>query len=343
MSEFEEYLGRIRAALDVRPRRAEEILSEVRSHLEARAAELERGGLPREQAAAEAIQSFGDPAELALSLRKANGRHRQLSAARVVLALGLSAAAMIIPVGALEIWYDPYRAALGRVINFDSALGCAAALVVSIGPFAPLAGLLAGRRGWWAPAVPPLGWSLLYWALAVTDRGTDWHNLGPDGVAALFLFPVLVAPLLAALGWIGTRSAGTGTGRAFIAIGSLWMLLQVVVGSASLRDPVGILATIGITESVLLLAVLPVLWSHRPQTVPAVRWGAAALVLFVALMTLGHSVVFDRVFPAYQGLPAGWRMQIALWSFIVGGQAALLLWLGARARRFGQARGVHAA
>jgi hypothetical protein len=61
MHEFEEYLARIRSALSVGERRAQDICAEVKSHLEAAADRLQRSGLSRAEALAEAMRAFGEP------------------------------------------------------------------------------------------------------------------------------------------------------------------------------------------------------------------------------------------------------------------------------------------
>jgi hypothetical protein len=76
MSDLEAYLQRLRASLDVTPARAEVILAEARSHLEAKAAELEEAGLSRPEAVQAAVREFGDASRTGRLLTRANGRHR---------------------------------------------------------------------------------------------------------------------------------------------------------------------------------------------------------------------------------------------------------------------------
>ena len=70
MHEFEEYLKRIRSALNVGARRAEDICAEVRSHLEAAAGQLQQSGLSREEALGEAMRTFGEPHAIGRQLRR---------------------------------------------------------------------------------------------------------------------------------------------------------------------------------------------------------------------------------------------------------------------------------
>jgi len=98
MSEFQAYLEKLRAALDVSPQRADEIVVEARSHLEAKAAELQTGGLSHAEAVREALASFGEAGEMAGQLTRANGGGRTYWALRAalgiaVMLIGLFAAA----------------------------------------------------------------------------------------------------------------------------------------------------------------------------------------------------------------------------------------------------------
>jgi hypothetical protein len=98
MSEFNAYLKKLRAALDVSPQRADEIVAEARTHLEAKAAELEASGLNHGEAVQEAMASFGKAREMAEQLTQANGGGRTYWALRValgvaVMLVGLFAAA----------------------------------------------------------------------------------------------------------------------------------------------------------------------------------------------------------------------------------------------------------
>lgn len=89
MHDFEEYLGQVRALLEVTPRREREICAEVRSHLEALAEKLGREGSSPEEAAQQAIARFGEPEVVARLLARANHRHRRWP---VLLAAPLGAA-----------------------------------------------------------------------------------------------------------------------------------------------------------------------------------------------------------------------------------------------------------
>lgn len=89
MHEFEAYLERLRAVLNVNPRREQEICTEVQSHLEALVEKLQQSGHSPEQAAQEAMASFGQPESLAKLLTRANHRHRRWP---VLLAAPLGAA-----------------------------------------------------------------------------------------------------------------------------------------------------------------------------------------------------------------------------------------------------------
>jgi len=89
MSECNAYLEKLRAALDVSPKRADEILAEARTHLEAKAAELQAGGLSRGDAVREAMEGFGEAGEMAGQLTRANGGGRAYWALRVALGVAV--------------------------------------------------------------------------------------------------------------------------------------------------------------------------------------------------------------------------------------------------------------
>ena len=76
MSDLDAYLAQLRTSLDVTPARAEVILAETLSHLEAKVAELQEAGASREEAVQAAIEEFGDPKTTGRALTQANGRHR---------------------------------------------------------------------------------------------------------------------------------------------------------------------------------------------------------------------------------------------------------------------------
>ena len=107
MSEFAGYLQRLRDELGVDPKRADEICAEVRTHLEARAAQLQESGLGPDDAAAEAVASFGDPTEIAQRLMRANRRHRSFSALRIFVSLALSGGVLFVVIGGLSDAYRP--------------------------------------------------------------------------------------------------------------------------------------------------------------------------------------------------------------------------------------------
>ena len=167
MCDFGEYLEKLRAALDVTPKRTEEICREVRSHLEARSRELIATGLNDNEAAREAVRGFGEPRQMAAQLTQANDKHRRANRLRALLGFMVVFTAMFT---VAFFWQVPSSVHNGvrisrdqRVIHLLAAytplsLTQAKSLfqLLAVLPAAVLAGLLAGRRRWWVAGAPPL-------------------------------------------------------------------------------------------------------------------------------------------------------------------------------------------
>ncbi len=209
MSEIDDYLVQLRSHLgDLDPRRAEEIVAEARSHLEARAAELRSGGMPADEATARAVGAFGNPQQVGRDLLRGNARHRHPSTLRAVAALAVALAHVV----ALDRFMN---SPIGRdhlitgVIMPLTGLGWGpAAALVEYGVFIPvsiLIGMIGGRRFWWIAAAPVVIGTVWFWA-------TVLFRLPPHVEihwgARLIRFAVHAVPrgaLLAGLGWLGSR------------------------------------------------------------------------------------------------------------------------------------------
>jgi type II secretory pathway pseudopilin PulG len=100
MYEFDSYLSQLRSLLEVGPRRTQEICEEVRCHLEAQTRALQRSGLGREEAAAQAMRAFGEPKAVARLLAAANSQHHRQQVLRA-LALGVSIGPPILYLGSV--------------------------------------------------------------------------------------------------------------------------------------------------------------------------------------------------------------------------------------------------
>jgi hypothetical protein len=74
MSRLDDYLNEIGNQLQLGAEAREDILLEVRSHLEDSTRTLQLGGLSREESEAKAVERFGDAKEIGEELRQAHGR-----------------------------------------------------------------------------------------------------------------------------------------------------------------------------------------------------------------------------------------------------------------------------
>lgn len=185
MSDIERYLSELRSHLaDLDPGRAEEIVAEARSHLDARMAQLRSEGLGEDEAAATAVRGFGEPGPVAKRLRRANAGYQHVGPFRLLIAvqLGLAGSSLSTHLLAREL-----------TLPFDLAgLAARSALWVQVlvfgliaGPAALLGGLAAGRSWWWLPAAPVAIMGFM-WSVLGSARGeiTREAVLVAGGIAA---------------------------------------------------------------------------------------------------------------------------------------------------------------
>jgi hypothetical protein len=208
MRDFDDYLDRLRAALDVTPKRAEEICREVRSHLDTRAKELIATGLNAEAAAAEAVRGFGEPKRMAAQLTQANDKYRRANQFGAALGFMVVFAAMFTApnVGALM---------TGTILPLAEAQSLFQLLTML--PAAVLAGMVAGRRRWWVAGAAAVLWSTAF-VMAVfpvfRDR-SSWlpvklHFIG-DVIDVIDVTRTLMWGLvMAGCGYLGSRALGRG-------------------------------------------------------------------------------------------------------------------------------------
>jgi hypothetical protein len=266
MSKIEEYLSRLRSHLDLPPERADEIVAEVRNHLQARAAELEAGGLSHDEAAAEAVRSFGEPDHIARELLEGNARHRRPQVLRALGAIAVSVGAGF----ALAVFYgtSESRNALSiRLMMSITGLDWFDAgwllMVVALVPPALLAGMVGGRRFWWLASAPALFWIGLCWvATAITRRLQPGANVREQLFYALIV-PALAALLFAGFGWLGARLIGARAvlvraigyvfgigGAAYV----LWLAVRALALSLDSPEALGIAAAVAQPAVLMLLA-----------------------------------------------------------------------------------------
>ena len=318
MSEFNGYLAELRSHLsDLDPKRAEEIIAEVRTHLEARAERLRGGGMNDDDATAAAAREFGDPQELAARLREANRGRRRVGPVRILLSVLVAIGGLLIAFSVAEvepIWLRAMDGALASRTplgphHFDTIV-----MVLLIAPAAPLAGLLAGRRCCWLAAWPPLAWGLLLWVMILGDLvlvgSVSQSLLRDEGVFSLILV-FFGGPLLAGLGLLGARlGMQRTTAIAVWAIGVTYLVvLGVVALSLQVHDLVGRLAIIGISGLILGLLAAALLWQKGKPWRRAVLAAVGVCLIFAALMIA--SVNRDP------------QQQVAIWRRLISGEAVL--------------------
>jgi hypothetical protein len=267
MREFDEYLGRLRAGLHLRRSRAEEVLAEVESHLEARAAQWERMGRSRREAAEAAMRGFGRPEAAAEELTMANQRHRLVGAFRGVFAFLLSLVGGVLAFGLLE----GHAPCLTPVLRWLRAVPLsvrptAVVLVTSVlaAPGGVLAGIVAGYRGWWLAGLPMVLGGV-FWLVTAQWAG---------GVGAL----LVGAPITAACALLGSRALG----RPSLARVVMQVCVALLVGGGlhalllQAHDAVGFLAAVAVAELLVGLVILAGMWGGRLAQRQTLVWVSIA-------------------------------------------------------------------
>ncbi len=322
MSDIESYLSELRSHLgDLDPRRAEEIVAEARTHLEAHAEQLRGGGMNDDDASAGAAREFGDPQELAARLRQANRGRRHVGPVRILLSVLVALGGLLI---AFSVWEaEPaWLRLLDRTIASRTFVGAhhveIVVMVLLMGPAAPLAGLLAGRRYCWLAAWPPVSWGLVLWTMIlgnlVLGEPVSQSLLRDEGVPALILIFV-GGPILVGLGLLGTWLAMRRTTAIVVwAIGITYLVpLGAVALSLQVHDLVGRLAVIGISGLILGVLGAAALWQKGKPWRRAVLAVVGVCLIFAALMIA--SVNSDP------------QQQVAIWRRLISGET--VLWGGA--------------
>jgi len=302
MSDFDEYLARLRSALDVNPRRAGEICAEVRSHLEERARQLTEAGMSREAAVAQAAQAFGDPQDVARRLTQANARHRAVSAPRVLLAFALASVGLISAfdlafAGGGGPWLHLVLQPATRWAREQGVLPGQVLLVVMMvvlmAPTAVLAGTVAGPRRGWIAGLPALLWgALLVVVLGVYD--------GPRSELFVGLLVAVVAAPAAALMGLGGSDLVRQPARRGLAAGCAAYLLVLGLTALSgsgggeilfLATAYGVILSLGVLGSAALWQ-----WGKpwRPVAFVSFLFCAAFLAALIRFVQLsGRIAWFD--------------------------------------------------
>ena len=138
MTAIDAYLDRLRHELQSSPEETEEVLREVRSHLELAALETGRGRGQEASSVAQAIDRFGGVQQIGGDLRQVHGRATLVEAGLAALPMLLFSVLLALPLPAPQSHYW-----IGALLLAATALAWRAALYIVLM-------LLVGRRDWLA-------------------------------------------------------------------------------------------------------------------------------------------------------------------------------------------------
>jgi hypothetical protein len=257
MSTLDEYLVRLRRQLQASPEETEEILREVRSHLELAMQDTVSAGADEATRLARAVERFGAAEHVGRALRQVHGRATWEEAVLAALPLLL----------------------LGALVAIPQVPGWIAPLILGA------ATVLGWRRGWplwwwawlgWLPlAIPGAPEDLLWGAVAyivilVLVSRRDWLEatlaVYPLPTAWAFHRVILTSVEVRSVGWSPAVLSGLGVGAAVV-----WAGLLV----RTLRTPSGATRIARVLEGqivILLLHILTIvaarLWPTYPVPYP---------------------------------------------------------------------------
>jgi hypothetical protein len=321
MSEFNAYLEKLRAALDISPQRADEIIAETRTHLEAKAAELEASGLGRAEAVRQAMVSFGGVSEMAGQFTQANGGGRTYWALRAALGTAVmltglfAAAAAQNPSGAL-LYSEEWLATrlLGNPFAYYGVTFQLPLSLLLMVPVAVLSGAIAAGRPYSLAAALP--------ALALGAVGLIASSQEP----MIPLAPVLAAVVLVLwyLASLGARAAGSRSLKrrllvpcAVLSLGAAIVALPELAQRSVFAGALGLEAAFALM--VLIARKRRPLEAARMARVTAAGFGAMSLgVLGLCALTLatiwarvGADSLEGRIFLAWAVLTTALPLGIA--------------------------------
>ena len=301
VDEFSEYLASLRSELGLSGGRAEEVCREVRCHLRERTEELVQAGGKRKEATQMAMRDFGDPKDLARRLTKANHSHRQVTPARVALALCLILLAL--PLGHRPVDGTPWLGLLKPVGSWAYSLGelpydllRLLTAIILAAPVALLAGVIVGRRWWWVAGLPVAAWALLM--LLLVPRG---YSTVPWAVLLL-----AYAPLYASFSLAGARLANRAFPRMVAtAAGGAWLaLLYGSIITAFAHTEMDVLSAIAFAE--FPIAASATVWLLASKEPNRRRPG----IVGTALMALSILVFLRFGFGGLDDVQGLWTMRL---------------------------------
>jgi hypothetical protein len=166
--ELARYLRDIASQLDVDPSREEEILGEIRNHLQEAVANLEEHGRSREESVALALERFGEAREVGRMLNRVHGDPPWLSVGLAILP-GLFALA-----GGAGLFHAAWGINMGETVGRTGLLGVCVLVVT--------AGWAKERRlaVWSYPAWGVLLYGVWLWvSWAPTDQASPFWQVAP--------------------------------------------------------------------------------------------------------------------------------------------------------------------
>jgi len=309
MPDFEEYLAEVRTHLGVDPGRADEIVAELRTHLESRAAQLQNSGMNRGQAVDDAVRRFGDPTAVARRLAEASGRCRSVGALRALGSMAVLCGTIVVVVGGSDVWDRSLTRWLVDAFRFGEETAMYVALLALIAPAAVLSGMLAGQRYGWVPGVAP---SLLYVVFVIV---ISWAELlvGQWEEVAGALIPLSLALLVGACALVGSRLTFGTRGRYLVsAVAAVYFLGLAAAKIACIRDAVGALATIAVIEVIVGILGLAAVWD---------RYGWRSSILWVGGLLCVVSVVVMAVLGTHPPFQSDVASAKSYWMIVVLGEA----------------------
>ncbi len=280
----EEYLAAISRRLDLPAGRAAEVLSELRTHLLADAADRMAAGEDEEAAARDAVAEMGDPTQVALELARENRPRRTtlraILAAQIML-LGLpgvgfgvshfskvALAPLAAATGAmrpivgrtgpgvrLSGWYEPSSQAWDWLWSHPVAM-----LLLAFAAMAPLmfvVGYVARQRGWLFGLIP---WALLALLELKAASRPSFGTWAADVPGGLFIALVLIGGAHLGTKFYQSRFRRRGA---------------VVAVIAALLAPVAIVGLVSITRSLADVVMM------------AAHCGVAAVLTWLSLTAAG--------------------------------------------------------
>ncbi len=333
MSDIERYLSELRSRLtELDPRRANEIINEARTHLEARATQLEAEGKSQEEACAEAVRTFGEPQRIAWELLQGNARHQRPDTLRalgsIVISLGAAFAFAKLtgtPESRESLSFRLFSSLTGLSFEYTGAL----LLVIALIPAALLAGMVGGRRFWWLASIPGLFWIAFCWVSSLVSlKLFPYLNWREQLVWALVL-PGGCALALAGVGWFGRQILKWP--RLVDPIGVLcgfyviWLVLRALGRSFNNLDAFGI--ALVVVQPALLIILAAAFRDRLLKRQQFLRACIGVCALTLLIITLWVALIYSAGAGAIAfGDPYSWFL-IAIAESAVGLIAVYRYWL----------------